>query len=436
MPVRRDNRQILIPIKRFARHKFRACVWAARRRLLSSNGFILTPNSQHSTSGGVKHSQKAGRGSILSPINFARRRRVWAIGVTSHMRATIPPDTPDIHERRKADHIRINLEEDVQFKNLSTGLEKYYFMHRALPELDLAAIQTTTSLFGKTLKTPLLISSMTGGTPRARDINQTLAAAAQAVGMAMGLGSMRAAIEDPGLADTFQVREVAPDILLFANLGAVQLNYGYGLEHCRRAVDMVEADALILHFNALQEAVQPEGDGNFAGLWPKIATICRALPVPVIAKEVGWGFAEADARLLVEAGVAAIDVAGAGGTSWSQVEMYRAPSARHRRVAGAFIDWGIPTADTLQYCRRAAPFMPLLASGGLKSGIDIAKCIALGAQIGGLAGEFLRAAEQGGVAAVIELAETLTDELRVAMFCAGAANLEALAATAVYRRDS
>jgi isopentenyl-diphosphate delta-isomerase len=273
---------------------------------------------------------------------------------------------------------------------------------------------------------------MTGGTPEARQINLTLAAAAQEAGMAMGLGSMRAAIEDPSLEDTYAVRDVAPDILLFANLGAVQLNYGYGIDHCLRAVDMISANALILHFNALQEAVQPEGDSNFTGLLSKIESICRHLPVPVIAKEVGWGFAERTAQLLANAGIAAIDVAGAGGTSWSQVEMYRAPTTRHARVAGAFIDWGIPTAVSIQYCRRAAPHLPIFASGGIQNGIEIAKCIALGASLAGLAGDFLRAADRDGVTGVVELAETLTDELRVAMFCAGAADLNALARTPLH----
>lgn len=332
----------------------------------------------------------------------------------------------NIHERRKADHIRINLEEDVSFNNLTTGLEKYFFMHQALPEINLADIDTNSTLFGKQLKTPLLISSMTGGTAEAGEINRTLAEAAQEAGIAMGLGSQRAALEDDSLADTYHVRHVAPDILLFANLGAVQLNYGYGLEQCRRAVDMCEADALILHFNALQEAVQPEGDGNFTNLLSRVEQICRDLPVPVIAKEVGWGFAEETARQLADAGVAAIDVAGAGGTSWSQVEMYRAPTARHARVAGAFVDWGIPTAVSIQYCRNAAPNLPIIASGGIRNGIDVAKCIALGADVVGFAGEFLRAADQNGVAGVIELAETITDELRVAMFCAGAENIPAL----------
>ncbi|MCI0395405.1 MAG: type 2 isopentenyl-diphosphate Delta-isomerase [Chloroflexi bacterium] len=341
-----------------------------------------------------------------------------------------------LHERRKADHIRINVEEDVAFKALTTGLENYFFMHQALPELNLAEVDTTQLLFGKRLHTPLLISSMTGGTAEARQINRTLAAAAQEAGIAMGLGSMRAAIEDPSLAHTYQVRDVAPDILLFANLGAVQLNYGYGLAHCQRAVDLCQADALILHFNALQEAVQPEGDGNFAGLLARVEEICRRLPVPVIAKEVGWGFAENTARQLAAAGVAAIDVAGAGGTSWSQVEMHRAPTARHARVAGAFIDWGIPTAVSIQYCRRGAPHLPIFASGGIRNGIDVAKCLALGASLVGFAGDFLRAAVNGGVEAVIDTAGAITDELRVTMFCSSASDLAALAQTPLYSRES
>lgn len=346
---------------------------------------------------------------------------------------TTAPQDADIHEQRKADHIRINLEEDVAFKKLTSGLEAYFFMHQALPELDLAEIDTSVQLFGRMLKTPLLISSMTGGTAKAREINRILAAAAQETGMAMGLGSMRAGIEDPSLESTYQVRDVAPDILLFANLGAVQLNYGYGLSQCQRAVDMIEADALILHFNALQEAVQPEGDGNFAGLLDKVAAVCRALPVPVIAKEVGWGFSRESARQLADSGVAAIDVAGAGGTSWSQVEMYRAPTARHARLAGAFIDWGIPTAVSIGYCREAAPDLPVFASGGIRDGIDAAKCIALGATLVGLAGEFLRAADRDGVAGVIDLAGVISDELRVAMFCSAAGDLPTLAQTPLHR---
>ena len=350
----------------------------------------------------------------------------------NHSGGTTSLSSPELNEKRKADHIRINIEEDVYFRRLTTGFEEYFFMHEALPDIDLDGVDTSSAIFGQTLKTPLLISSMTGGTAEARSINRILAEAAQEVGMAMGLGSMRAAIEDSALEYTYEVRDVAPDIPLFANLGVVQLNYGYGLAECQRAVDMIEGDALILHFNALQEAVQPEGDGNFSGLLAKIEEICRHLPVPVIAKEVGWGFSEATARRLAASGVAAIDVAGAGGTSWSQVEMYRAPTERLQRVAGAFVDWGIPTSASIRYCRRAAPDMPIIASGGISNGIDVAKAIALGAQLAGIAGDFLRAADKSGVAGVIELAETVTDELRVAMFSSGAADIEALAQTPLH----
>lgn len=334
-------------------------------------------------------------------------------------------------ERRKDDHIRINLDEDVQFPRVTTGLERLRFMHQALPELDLEAVDTRTTVFGKSLSSPLLISSMTGGTERARQINLTLAEAARSAGIALGLGSLRAALEDPALAPTYDVRRVAPNILLFANLGAVQLNYGYGLEQCQRAVDMVGADALILHFNALQEAVQPEGDSRFSGLLARVEAICRGLEVPVIAKEVGWGFSPQAARQLADAGVAAIDVAGSGGTSWSEVEYHRAPTAQHANVARAFADWGIPTADSLRYVREAAPGLLVFASGGLRDGVDIAKCIALGAELGGMAGPFLQAAAQS-VDAVNKLIWELSTQLRVAMFAAGAANIAALKQTPLY----
>lgn len=331
-------------------------------------------------------------------------------------------------ERRKLDHIKINLEQDVQFPWLTTGLEHYRFMHEALPELDLAEIDTTVDLLGKRLKTPILVSSMTGGTEQARLINLNLAEAAQAMGIAMGLGSQRAAVEHPELAATYQIRSVAPDILLFANLGVVQLNYGYGVDQCRRAVEMVQADALILHFNTMQEAVQPEGDGNFKDLLPKIETVCKHVGVPVIAKEVGWGFSERSARLLASAGVSAIDVAGSGGTSWSEVEYHRAPTAFHARVARSFADWGIPTAESIQYVCKAAPQMTIIASGGLRDGIDIAKCIALGASAGGMAGPFLKAASQS-TEAVVELIRELDRQVRVAMFGAAVANISTLQQT-------
>jgi isopentenyl-diphosphate Delta-isomerase len=328
-------------------------------------------------------------------------------------------------ESRKVDHIRINLEENVSFPNLTTGLEKYRFLHRAVPELNLTDIDTSTTIFGKTLNAPILISSMTGGAELAHRINRNLAQAAQQHRIAMGLGSQRAALEDADLAYTFQFRDIAPDILLFANMGAVQLNYGYDVEDMQRAVEMIQADALILHFNVLQEAVQPEGDINFAGLLKKVEQVCSTVDVPVIAKEVGWGFSETDVRNLRNAGVSAIDVAGSGGTSWSEVEYHRAPTAFHAQVARAFADWGIPTAQAIQYARNAAPDLLVFASGGLRDGIDIAKSIALGANLGGLASPFLKAANQS-TEAVDDVIRILTAQLRIAMLCSGVQNIEQL----------
>jgi len=335
-----------------------------------------------------------------------------------------------MHQQRKSDHIRINLQEDVDFKHISTGFERYRFIHCALPGFSLEDVDISTTLLGKQLAAPFLISSMTGGTPEASAINQQLAEAAQAAGVGMGLGSQRAAIEDPALADTYRVRQVAPDILLLANLGAIQLNYGYGPDECRRAIEMVEADALILHLNPLQEALQPEGDTHFAGLLSRIEQVCRVLEVPVVVKEVGWGLSEQVARQLANAGVAAIDVAGAGGSSWSQVEMHRATSWHQRQVAAAFADWGIPTAESLLMARRGAPGLPIVASGGIRDGIQMAKAIALGASACGIAGPFLRAASES-TAAVADLIATLVTQLRIVMFAAGAADIPALRHTPI-----
>ncbi|HUE99872.1 MAG TPA: type 2 isopentenyl-diphosphate Delta-isomerase [Anaerolineales bacterium] len=332
-------------------------------------------------------------------------------------------------DQRKADHIKINLEKDVR-SALTTGLEKYHFVHEALPELDLERVDPSLSLFGKQLAAPILISSMTGGTAEAETINLRLAEAAQEMKIAMGVGSQRAAIENPEQTKTFQVRRVAPDILLFANLGAVQLNYGYGIDQCRQAVEMIKADALILHFNPLQEAVQDAGDTNFAGLAAKIEEICKKLEVPVIAKEVGWGISERTAKLLADCGVQAIDVAGAGGTSWSQVEMYRAPDEFTRQLAATFVGWGIPTSDSILNVKKAVPDMTIFASGGIKDGLDIAKCIALGATLGGMAGQFLKAAAVSTEKAV-EMMKLTKRQIEVTMFAAGVEKLEGLALSLV-----
>jgi len=327
-------------------------------------------------------------------------------------------------DQRKADHIKINLEKDVR-SALTTGLENYRFTHEALPELNLEQVDTGLSLFGKQLAAPVLISSMTGGTADAETLNLRLAEAAQEMKLAMGVGSQRAAIENLDQAKTFQVRRVAPDILLFANLGAVQLNYGYGIEQCRLAVDMIQADALILHLNPLQEAVQDAGDTNFAGLAGKIEEICRKVEVPVIAKEVGWGISQRTAKLLTDCGVSAIDVAGAGGTSWSQVEMYRAPDEFTRELAATFVGWGLPTAESILNVKKAAPEMTVFASGGIRDGLDIAKCIALGATLGGMAGQFLKAAAISTKSAM-QMMKLTKRQIEVTMFATGAGTLKEL----------
>ena len=327
--------------------------------------------------------------------------------------------------QRKAEHIRICLESDVQFQTRGSGFDRYQFTHSCLPELDYQEIDLTTKLLGKQLGAPILISSMTGGTAQAKEINHRLAEVAQEYKLAMGVGSQRVAIEQPQVADTFQVRRIAPDILLLANLGAVQLNYRYDIEQCLRAVELLEADALILHLNPLQECIQPQGDTNFKGLLDRIATICDRLPVPVIIKEVGNGISAAMAQQLIAAGVSGIDVAGAGGTSWAKVESERAKTALQRRLGETFADWGIPTAECISTIRHIAPTLPLIASGGLKNGLDIAKAIALGADVGGLALPFLQAADLS-TAAVGELVQILMAEIQTVLFCTGNANLSAL----------
>ncbi len=327
-------------------------------------------------------------------------------------------------QNRKADHLRVCLEESVQFQQ-TTGLEHYRFTHCCLPELDWNEVDISTSFLGKQLGAPLLISSMTGGTEFAGIINQRLAKVAQKYKLAMGVGSQRVAVENPDVGGTFAVRSLAPDILLFANLGAVQLNYQYGLDQCLRAIDLLQADALILHLNPLQESVQTKGDKNFRGLLDKIAILCSKLPVPVIAKEVGNGISATIAQKLIAAGVAAIDVAGAGGTSWAKVESERAKDPMQRRLGATFTDWGIPTAECIANVRAIAPDIPLIASGGLRNGLDVGKAIALGADIAGLALPFLQAAAESE-AALDALAEVLVAEITTVLFCTGNGTLSDL----------
>jgi isopentenyl-diphosphate delta-isomerase len=325
-------------------------------------------------------------------------------------------------QTRKDDHLRICLEENVQFNRMTNGLEQYRFTHCCLPELDKAEIRTKTQFLGKELGVPILISSMTGGTERAKLINTRLAEVAQQYKLAMGVGSQRVAVENPDVAHTFAVRSIAPDILLLANLGAVQLNYTYGVAECQRVIDTLEADALILHLNPLQECIQPNGDTNFKGLLDKIEEVCSKISVPVIAKEVGNGISARMAQRLINAGVSAIDVAGAGGTSWAKVESERAQTALQRRLGQTFGDWGLSTADCLVEVRRAFADIPLIASGGLRNGLDVAIALALGADLAGLAFPFLQAASDSPEA-LQELLQVLIAELTTVLFCTGNATI-------------
>lgn len=355
----------------------------------------------------------------------------WLKGTAERAAAGAGPDgrpQPSPTLSRKAEHIRINLERDVEAKGVTTGFERYRFVHCALPEIDLAQVDTGAQVFGRRLGAPLLISCMTGGTPEAAAVNAVLAEVAAELGLAMGLGSGRVLLEHPEVLPTFQVRRLAPQALLLANLGAVQLNRGVTAEDCRRLLEALEADALVLHLNPLQEALQPEGDTCFGDLLPKIAQLCRALERPVVVKEVGWGLAPDVVRRLLEAGVSAVDVAGAGGTSWSEVERHRLGEPWRARLAATFAGWGLPTAEAVRQAREAAPEALVFASGGIRDGLDVAKALALGADLVGLAGPFLRAAAQGAQAA-LELGLELVSALQVCMFCIGARSLSELRGT-------
>lgn len=328
--------------------------------------------------------------------------------------------------RRKDDHLDIVLDRHKAATRISAGWSTVQFEHCALPELDHGAIDLSTALVGIELKAPLLISSMTGGAQRSEAINRHLAEAAQALGIAMGVGSQRVSLQtanDQGL--TRDLRRLAPSIPLLSNIGAAQLLEPEGLDLARRAVDTLEANALIIHLNPLQEAVQPEGDRDWRGVLTQIARVVTSLPVPVIVKEVGAGLSVAVARSLAEAGVQVIDVAGAGGTSWAAVEGERAANPADRAVAMAFADWGIPTATAVQAIRDALPEVTLIASGGIRDGVDAAKAIRLGADVVGQAAAVLPGATLS-TEAVIEHFQIVIRQLRTACFCTGSANLAAL----------
>ncbi len=327
---------------------------------------------------------------------------------------------------RKGQHLTIAALEDVENEEVSAGWDKLRFTHESLPELHADDIQMGASLFGRRLRAPIVIAGMTGGSPRAGVINERLAKVAHELGLAMGLGSQRAMLEDPRLLPTFSVRELAPQTLLLANVGAVQFNKGVTVAHCRRLVKTVGADVLCVHLNVLQEMIQPEGDRDWRGLVPRIADVVDQVGVPVILKETGCGLSASVAKRALQIGVAGFDVGGLGGTHWGWLEGFRTADPERQAIAATFREWGIPTAQSVREVRAAVGHeTPIIATGGLRSGLDVAKAIALGADAGGMALPFFRAADQGEDE-VLALGRRFVEELRIAMQCTGSPHLFAL----------
>ncbi len=331
--------------------------------------------------------------------------------------------------RRKQDHIDLALAAGSQIRSVGERFSDYSLPHQALPEINLADINLSQKLKiglnSRQLNAPVIIASMTGGMEQGAKINRHLAEAAQALGIGMGLGSQRVTFENSDSLKSFQVRPFAPDILLLANLGAVQLNKGFELSHCQQAIEQVEADALYLHLNPLQEAIQHGGDTEFGGVLAQIQGICQQLSYPVWVKECGNGIAGNCAQQLITAGVQGIDVSGMGGTSWAWIEAQRNPNPLAQRLGETFAHWGLSTPRAIQDCRKAVPESLLIASGGIRNGLDAALAIAMGADLVSMAQPLLKAALESTQAVINEL-EIFLLELRIAMFCCGAADLASL----------
>jgi isopentenyl-diphosphate delta-isomerase len=325
-------------------------------------------------------------------------------------------------ENRKAEHIRICLDEKVQARNATAGFEDVQFVHRALPEVDKAKIDVATTVFGHKFSAPLIVATR---------INAAIAEAVETLQLGMGLGSQRAAIENPKLAETFSVaRKKAPTAFLIANIGGIQLVHGCGVKDVKKAVEMIDADAVAVHLNALHEAVQPEGQKSFKGVLAKICEVAGELDKPVIVKETGAGIAAEDAKKLEKAGVKAIDVGGAGGTSFAAVEYYRSEESSVQHFLGdVFWDWGIPTAVSLVETTQTVK-IPVVASGGVRSGMDAAKSLALNACLASVCQPALEAAVKGAKATE-RMLSLLIEELRTVMFLVGAEKVQSLAKTPI-----
>ena len=328
----------------------------------------------------------------------------------------------DDTQTRKRDHINLCLDlgSGVEYSRKTTWLEYVELIHEAVPELDLEEISTEARLLGRAFKLPVLIEGMTGGTPEAYEINRSLAEAAEKLGIPIELGSQRAALTDPGLEYTYKVaREAAPKAFLIGNIGAVQLAKE-GVTAAEKAVEMIEADALALHLNSLQELVQPEGSAFFRGVLRAVREASEKLPVPLIAKEVGTGISGETAKALVEAGVRVIDVAGAGGTNWAKIELERSRGVAPAKfsIAEVFLEWGIPTAASVLEVSSAVEGVEVIASGGIRDGLQAAKALAIGADFVGIARPLLKPATQGPEAVVKNIAE-IGEQLKTAMFLTG-----------------
>ncbi len=328
---------------------------------------------------------------------------------------------------RKLDHIRIVLDSSVEHSRKTTLFEYIELRHIALPEINLGDVDTSIWFLGKKLRAPIMITGMTGGHEIAAEINCAIAKVAQELGLAMGVGSQRAAIEKPELSWTFSVaRKCGPDVPLVANIGAPQLVKGYSVSEVKKAIEMIDADAVAIHLNAGQEAFQPEGDTEYRGVIARIASIVAELDKPVIVKETGQGLGYEVALALRSRGVKFFDISGAGGTSWIKVEMYRARARGMDKLAqGAkvFSDWGIPTLQALMEVRWASPDSCIIASGGIRTGLDVAKAIALGADVAGVALPVIRAYGEQFEKGVKDFLEQLVFELQVAMFLTGSVTL-------------